>query len=134
MILSGGIALALLSAFCFLYNYTGVHIDNRDGGTDYKWESNHYYSTMTEGYSWIFYDKNGFNNLNDEDFNLHPVDILLMGSSHMDAYNIGKNENLGALLNIMLPNYRTYNIGMSGHEIYNCVQNLKKTVDYFNPT
>ena len=42
----------------------------------------------------------------------------------MEAVNIASNKNAGYLLNELLPQY-TYNIGMSGHTIYNCVNNIK---------
>lgn len=37
---AGIISLVILSAFCFVYDYSGVHISNPSGSTDYKWEPN----------------------------------------------------------------------------------------------
>ena len=40
--IAGVIALGLLSAFTIIYSYSGVHIANDTGTTDYKWESNQF--------------------------------------------------------------------------------------------
>lgn len=130
--IAGVIALGLLSAFTIIYSYSGVHIANDTGTTDYKWESNQFRSNMSEGFSWIHMNEDGFNN----SFNLADtdhVDILLMGSSHMEAVNVSDQKNVGYLLNQMMPEMVTYNIGISGHTIYRCVSNLKNAVAYYNP-
>ncbi len=124
------IAIAVLSVFGLFYGYSGVHSKNASGATDYKWQSNHITTTMKEGFSYIQYDKNGFNNIGDDE----DVDILLMGSSHMEAVNVAQNESTAALLNTMLPNMHTYNIGMSGHTIYRCVDNIDKALSYYKPS
>lgn len=136
--LKGGVAavisLILLSLFTLVYSHSGVHITNETGATDYKWEPNQYRSIMQEGFSWFKMNADGFNNL----FNLADtdhVDILLMGSSHMEAGNIPTDANVGYLLNNRdAAEYITYNIGMSGHTIYQCVSNLENAVEYYNPS
>ena len=131
--ISGAIALVILSLFSLLYDYTGCHVQNMNGDTDYKWRNNQYSSTMKEGLSWFRFDKNGFNNIDDTSFEERPVDILLMGSSHMEARQIKKNENVGALLNEYIPDLRTYNIGISGHNIYTCVKNIQAACNVYAP-
>lgn len=126
------ISLIFMSAFCLVYNYTGCHITNPDGATDYKWESRQYFSTMKEGFSWFRFDKNGYNNLDDSPFSENPITTLLIGSSHMEAVQIPKNKNTGSLLN-NLTSKRVYNIGISGHGIFTCVSNLKSAIEVFNP-
>lgn len=125
------IAIVALSLFIYAYNYTGVHITNTTGATDYSWESNQLISNMTEGFSWIHMDSDGFNNSYNSDSD--SIDILLMGSSHMEAMNVGETENLGYLLNETLPEMYTYNIGISGHSIYTCVQNMNDAREQYNP-
>lgn len=128
------ISTVLLSLFTLVYSHSGVHIQNETGATDYKWEANQFRSTMQEGFSWLYMNADGFNNL----FNLAEtdhIDILLMGSSHMEAVNVPLNTNVGYLLNNKYaPEYITYNIGMSGHTIYHCVNNLKNAIEYYNPS
>ncbi len=128
-LLAGITSIAILSGFTILYCNSGVHITNTSGATDYTWEPNQLKTNMTEGISWMRMDSCGFNNayISDE-----PVSNLLMGSSHMEAVNINKNKNLGYLLNSRLPG-RTYNIGISGHQIYNCVRNMADAVEEYKP-
>lgn len=89
---------------------------------------------MGEGFAWMRMNEDGFNNT----FNLGDVDhvdILLMGSSHMEAVNVSKDTNTGYLLNNEGNlDLVTYNIGMSGHTIYQCVSNLNNAVKYYDPT
>lgn len=129
---AGAISLAILSAVTLVYFYSGVHITNETGATDYRWEPNQFRSNMAEGFSRIRMNSDGFNNpfdLKDAD----RVDILLMGSSHMEAANVAGNKNAGYLLNKNIPGLRTYNIGISGHTIYHCVDNLEDAVFYYRP-
>ena len=76
------------------------------------------------------FDNEGFNNK--EKYSGKP-DILLMGSSHMEAVQVKQEENTGYLLNEYL-DYHTYNIGISGHTIYSCVKNLSKANAYYSPS
>jgi hypothetical protein len=86
---------------------------------------------MSEGFSHLKMDENGFNNTYEPVGD--NVDILLVGSSHMDAANVGARENTGYLLNMKLPEY-TYNIGMSAHQICTCVKNMEAAVATYEPT
>ena len=127
-------SLILLSLFTLLYSYSGVHISNETGATDYKWESSQLKSNMSEGFSWMKLNKDGFNNSFGID-DVNHVDTLLMGSSHMEAINVPSDSNVGFLLNNQFDSeHITYNIGISGHTIYQCVRNLGRAVDYYNPS
>ena len=121
---AGIVSSVILTAFVFIYGFSGIHITNKTGATDYKWESCQLKTTMTEGFSWIRLDDNGFNNL-DGVFSLEP-DILIMGSSHMEAVNVEKRKSTSAVLSELLPSYSIYNIGVSGHDIYHCAKNIRK--------
>ena len=89
------LALVILSVINIPYIYTGIHIDNETGATDYIWGENQLKTNMTEGYAWITMDKYGFNNTdeNAEKAMQEGVDLLLMGSSHMEAVEVAENEN-----------------------------------------
>ena len=52
---AGMISLVILSGFCLLYSFSGVHISNPSGSTDYKWEPGQWKATMTEGLSFNQY-------------------------------------------------------------------------------
>ncbi len=85
---------------------------------------------MTEGFSWLHVDENGFNNQTVPEH----TDVLVMGSSHMEGFNVGKNKNAVALLSQTLPDLSFYNIGISGHNIYRCVDNVEDALDYYQPS
>lgn len=127
---AGIIAIILLSAFVLAYSYTGCHVHDESGATDYKWEPNQFMSNMTEGFSWIRMDSNGYNNLTASN---ESPDILLIGSSHMEAVQVSENENTGYLLNECLDSLTTYNIGISGHNIYTCIKNISSSLNEFKP-
>lgn len=129
-IASGIISLLILSGFTILYSHTGVHRDNPTGATDYIWEPNQLKTTMTEGFSWFRMDGNGFNNITGRE---DKTDILLMGSSHMEAVQIPKNQNTGCLLNSLLEGSQVYNIGISGHTLYHCIANLDNAMAAYSP-
>jgi hypothetical protein len=131
LVFSGILSLCLGSVLMSAYRYPGVHIVNESGATDYKWRPNQRKATMIEGFTWLRMDDNGFNNAYEPVG--ERVDILLMGSSQMEATTIAAKENTGYLLNETLPEY-TYNIGISGHTIYTCVKNLKAAVNEYQPT
>lgn len=131
--IAGMISVILLSVFTLVYSNSGVHITNLSQATDYCWEPDQYKANMVEGFSWLRMDADGFNN-ESKFSDLKEVDILIMGSSHMEAVNVGRTENAGALLKRLIPEYSVYNIGISGHTIYHCVNNLDSAVSYYNPT
>lgn len=130
VVIAGTCAVIVLSIFCIVYSYDGIHITNTAGSTDYVWEEKQLKSNMKEGFAWLKMDSHGFNNMND--YYKEP-DILLIGSSNVEALQVDSDENIGALLNRMMPEYKTYNIGMSGHTIYRCVDNLDHALQTHNP-
>ena len=126
----GGTALLILSIYVLCFSNSGVHITNMTNATDYKWESYQKKSKTDEGFAWITLDEDGFNNRSIPD----SIDILLMGSSHMEAVNISQDENVGTLLNETIKDKNIYNIGVSGHTIYTCVQNISDAANYYSPS
>lgn len=130
--IAGVVSLIILSAITIAYSHSGVHVSNETSATDYKWESHQFRSNMTEGFSWLRMNGDGFNN-SFEIAESKNMDILLVGSSHMEAVNVAKNRNVGFLLNESFEELTTYNIGVSGHTIYQCVNNLPNAISYYNP-
>lgn len=125
------IALVILSAFTIVYEYRGIRVSNESGATDFKFRSGDLKSTMVEGFAWFKEDADGFNNM--YFLGQNSPDILLMGSSHMEARQIFPEENVCGLLNKMQGDFSTYNIGMSGHSIYRCIDNIQDAVDFYKP-
>ena len=134
IIIAGILAVAVLSLIALVYEYTGVHVDNPQKDTDYVWLPGQYKANMTEGFSFLFMDANGYNNTKEnEEKAQNGIDILLMGSSHVEAVQVASDENMGYLLNQSLPEKNTYSIGMSGHDIYRVMDNLPYALERFSP-
>ncbi len=133
-LISGIIALFVLSLFCIMYYYTGVHVFNPNGATDYTWQKNQFLSKCTEGFALVKMDENGYNNIVEPAEN---IDILLMGSSNFEGTCISQDENLGYILNTELETENgklyTYNIAISGHRLYTCIKNLKNALEVYPP-
>ncbi len=118
-ILSVVVSIIVLSLFLLLYNLLPVHIINPKGNTDYIWPANAVWVKMTEGISYGKFDSNGYNNLEAID----SPDIILLGSSHMEATNIMQDETIATLLNKYFKGkYLVYNLGISGHDFYKTCQ------------
>lgn len=124
------IAIFLLSVFTIFYRHTSLHVENITGATDYKAESNFISRNLQEGFAYVKMDSDGFNNAKKIST---PVNILIMGSSHMEAIQVDQNLNTASILNNLIKNKKIYNIGVSGHTIYNCINNLKCAKEYYNP-
>ena len=128
---AGIISLAVLSVISYFYSYTGIHITNPTKSTDYTWLPGQKMNNMKEGFSSVKIDINGFNNL---EIPNQQIDILLMGSSHMEAYQVNPDENCGFLLNELMTEYFTYNIGISGHTIYRITDNIESALNKYAPS
>lgn len=128
--IGGMCSLAITSIVVLGYNYSGTHIVNPSGETDYKWRPNQYKAEWNEGINYMRMDDNGFNNLSSDTTN---IDILLMGGSHMEAVQFPTKYNVASLLNEELSGYKIYNIGMSGHQFVNCLSNLGAALTMYHP-
>lgn len=133
IIISGILALVILTSFCFFYYNIPVHSTNRDGSTDYKWETYAFYSHGTEGFAWGKTNNEGFYNLFDYDNDI-KIDILMMGSSHMEAGNVVMDQSTASKLNALLESETVYNIGVSGHTFLICANNFRAALNKYQPT
>lgn len=111
-ILAGIVAVLILSGLFTCYLTMPVHIENENGNTDYVWPAGSVWLKMTEGISVGRFDENGYNNVSV----VKNPDVLILGSSHMEATNVMQNETVSYLLNEILDDrYTVYNQGISGH-------------------
>ena len=133
IIVSGSIAFMILTLFCFLYYNIPVHSTNKDGSTDYKWESDVFYSQGREGFGWGKTNNDGFSNMFDYGSDME-IDILIMGSSHMEARQMGIGQSAASKLNALLGTETVYNIGVSGHSFLTCANNLRAALNKYQPT
>lgn len=130
---AGCLAFLLLSLFCFFYSNVPVHYANPTGSTEYRWEANRFYSRFTEGFALGKTNNDGFNNLLDYTPG-ETIDILLMGSSHMEAFNVAQDENTASVLNRLFDGDKyVYNIGTAGHTLPYCVKHLGSALDTYVP-
>ena len=112
ILLSGMLAVVILCLIFSFYLTTPVHIPSTKGNTDYVWPANSRWTNMREGISWGQYDADGFNN----PAVIENPDILILGSSHMEATNVLQEETVGVRLTQLLDgDYSVYNMGISGH-------------------
>ena len=129
--IAGLLALYILSAFLLFYGYSGIHITNSSGATDYKWTSHQLKTTMDEGFAWMRFDVYGFNN--PDGIYSDSIDVLLLGSSHLEGVHVAKKHSIAAQLRNRIADFSVYNIGISGHTLYRCAQNLSAAVKEYNP-
>lgn len=129
------IAFIILNAFCILYYNLPAHRSSKTHSTDHIWQEEKFYSRGTEGFASGVIDANGFNNL--QTYEKGNIDLLMMGSSHVEAFNVAQDKNAVALLNQKFKNdnldMNAYNIGISGHAFETCLNNLDNAVDEFAP-
>lgn len=130
---AGLLALGLLCLFCCFYYNVPVHYANDSGATEYKWEAGRFYSKGTEGFAWGRTNNDGFNNLRGYTPG-EAIDVLLMGSSHMEGFNVAQEENAAALLNEIYAGERSvYNIGTAGHNLLYCFKHLDPALSHYVP-
>lgn len=130
---AGAAALLLLCLWCSFYYNVPIHYTNETGATEYKWESHKFFRKGTEGFAFGRTNNDGFNNLRDYTPG-EQIDILLMGSSHMEGMNVQPEENTAAVLNRLFAGEKyTYNIGTSGHTLMYCLKHLEAALDTYAP-
>ena len=130
-VVSGVLAFAILTAFCLLYYNVPVHASTADGATDYAWEKNKFYSRATEGFAWGETNNEGYANLYDYREGM-DVDILFLGSSHMEAFNVAMEKSVAARLSDMGAG-TVYNLGTSAHSFLTCADNLESALEKYSP-
>ena len=132
-VIACAVALAIASGGCLLYYNLPVHYSNESGATDYKWETSKFYSRGTEGIALGKTNNDGFNNI--DDYSGQQIDILFMGSSHGEAFNVAQDKSCVSRLNEKFGgDMYTYNIATSGHSIYHIGRNLNDAIETYKPT
>ena len=125
-IASGMTAVLVLNLVLLFYYRLPVHIKNPDKSTDYLWEAGARWVKMTEGISWGKMDAAGFNNK----AVIEKPDLLILGSSHMEATNVFQKYATATVLHSFLNEsgvrLSVYNKGISGHHFLKCWKYLSK--------
>lgn len=123
---AGITAIAIISGLLCFYYILPVHIANSKGNTDYIWPGKSRWIKLTEGASWGTFDENGYNNPSV----IQNPDIVILGSSHMEATNVTQDHSMGYLLGQKLAGqYTVYNMGIAGHFFAKVCQYLPATME-----
>ncbi|MEE1061910.1 MAG: hypothetical protein UH080_08890 [Ruminococcus sp.] len=129
-------AFCVISVFCFFYCNQPSHHTTPTKATDYYWDQNSLSFLGTEGFAFTKTDENGYVNTYPKQSD--EIDILLMGSSHTEGFNVDETENYAYQLNNLLAennkNMYAYNIGTSGHTLSRCLRNLESATNEFKPS
>lgn len=126
--LAGITAVAILCLLFSCYSVDPVHIENPDGVSDYKWPAHSPWRKMQEGISWGRFDENGYNNLQV----VENPDVVILGSSHMEATNVCQEESTAAQLAALLRDqFSVYNMGISGHHFLKVCKYLPNTLSFY---
>ena len=133
IMLSGGLAFLILTCFCFFYFNIPPRCPEPSGATDYRWDKNTFYSRCTEGFSWGFTNSEGYTDSIDY-IDGDYVDVLLMGSSHLEGFQVLPEDRLAARLRMKMPKESVYSIGMSGHNFLICCCNLDTALKKYEPS
>ena len=132
ILVSGILALIILTLLCKIYDDPPQHHINLDGVTDRIFAPYRRYFCFQEGFSVGKTNNEGYNNTFDFEKGM-SLDVLLMGSSHMEAFGVMQDENTANLLG-EFANERVYNIGVSGHFFPTCASNLKAALRKYAPS
>lgn len=129
------IAFGLLSVFSFFYYNLPIHHTETTGSSDYSWDPKAFCARGTEGFSFQFTDENGY--VNSYPNQGDQVDILVMGSSHSEGFNVNYNENYTYVLNELLQERKhdlyAYSVATSGHDFERNLRNLESAIKRFQP-
>ncbi len=101
--------------------------------TDYKYEPMENYTYALEGYGHGRINNDGYVNIEDYDSN-KEVNILMVGSSQFEAFQVDIKDSVTAKLNEMLENKFVYNIGISSNLFPKSISNISPAISKYNPT
>ena len=136
ILIAGVTAFLCTSVFCYFYYNLPAHEPTTTGVTDGVWTTFHISCRGTEGFACTKTDESGY--VNTFPHKKDTVDILLMGSSHTEAFNVNADQNYAYLLNQKLydGNYNmyAYSIGMSNHNLGRCLNNLERALTTYQPS
>ena len=128
IILAGIVSVVILSVLLCAYSVHPIRVANPNENTDYVREPNALYVKMMEGTAWGHFDTNGYNNAEVVD----APDILIVGSSHMEAANVMQYQSTASRLSELLEGrYTVYNVGMARHRLARTFQYLERNIQVY---
>lgn len=139
LIISGILALVILSGFCLVYSNTPMAVEQPENITNYKFGSNVYWSAMTEGFGFGKTNTIGYNSRDDVDYS--DTIIAFLGSSQTEAFQVPQNRNFVSLTQEKLfcdsdprNDIPCLNLGISSHYFNVSVSHLENFSDTFENT
>ena len=85
-----------------------------------------------EGIGWGWTNNDGYMSVIDYIPGMN-IEVLIMGSSHMEAHQVMQENSAASLLNAYY-GMTTYNVGISGHFFDVCASHLKAAVKKYKPS
>ena len=130
------LGIVILDAFCAWYYNPAPYERPAVRSTDKIRRPGAWTSQAKEGFGVHLLDENGYNNPPDEHGD--GISVLMMGSSHTEAFNLSTGDNAAQRLEAMLRADgragRVYNIGVSSHTFPHNAANLARALERFQPT
>lgn len=126
------LSFIVLSLICLPYYSMPLSCADPDGATDYRYQPNDWWFRATEGYGYGRTNNDGYMNQEGYDPKL-PVDILVTGSSQMEAMQVATSQNTASLLGEKMAYQKVYNIGISGHTFLICAGHLERALEKYHP-
>ena len=105
---------------------------NVEGATDAIYPPRNLFVNLTEGFSFGFTNNEGYNNSFNYTSGMN-IDVLVMGSSYMQAMNVICKNNAANILN-QISGEKIYNIGISAHFLPISARNLKAALKKYKPS
>ncbi len=124
------VAFIVLNLFSMFYYNVPIHSDCEDGSTDYTWEHDKNYIQMNEGIGFGRTNNEGYMDM--DDYHGEDVNVLILGSSHLQGFSVPQNRNMSSLLQEMLK-VNVYNLAIAGHNFKVCISNLKDALEKYHP-
>ncbi len=131
-VISGSIAFAILSGFCLLYDNMPQVLLNKDGTPTNCYMPDTFWANWREGFASGRTNNEGHMSVIDYTSDM-PVDILITGSSQMEAKQVNLTESTAGRLNDLLPEKTVYNVGFSGNKFLKCSRNLEDSIYMYCP-
>ena len=115
----------------FLLQTSSLHKD-KDNVTDWRYDTNAFYSRGTEGFACWRTNNEGYLNIGNYTPGMN-IDVLITGSSHMEALNVMQKNSSASILDSKY-GIRVYNIAISGQNFATCASSLKAAVKKYKPS
>lgn len=129
---AGLLASVILTGAHWAYRCLPLCVVDTDGASDFKYEPHTWYTNNIEGFAVGRTNNDGYMDTFDYTPGM-PIEVLIMGSSNMEATAVNMDQSTAARLNAMLGEKTVYNIGISMHSLITCFTNLPAALEKYQP-